>query len=235
VNETAIRLDRAVRSLCPDIAERVEHKTKNRLTEVGLWRELTCCVLSSQVSYQIALSATSRLNQLGVFSRISGRESTAVLYREIYNALNNPLNVDGKRVRYRFPSLRARQICATRDALETDDLFLSTLVYRNETDLEKRRQLISTVFGFGPKQTSMFLRNVSESYGLAILDRHALRFMNILGLVADREASVSATLRQYELIEFRFSKYASRIGYPTGYVDWAVWIVMRAFGSLEKS
>jgi len=94
---------------------------------------------------------------------------------------------------------------------------------------------MSLVCGFGPKQTSMFLRNVSSSYSLAILDRHALRFMNMVGLVSEQEMSMSSTLPRYEAIEGRFGRYAVDIGYPTGYVDWAVWIVMRAFGSIDRS
>ncbi len=235
MNQIASRLDNAVRVLCPDIAKRVEQRSERRSTEIGLWRELTCCVLSSQVSYQLALSATERLSKMGVFSRVYGNDSSSIFHQQIFEALSAPLNVEGRQIRYRFPKIKATQLSVTRDRIKSADIRLSTLVYCKQNDYEKRRRIMSLVCGFGPKQTSMFLRNASSSYSLAILDRHALKFMNMVGLVSDQEISMSSTLRRYEAIEGRFDRYAVGIGYPTGYVDWAVWIVMRAFGSMGRS
>ena len=85
------------------------------------------------------------------------------------------------------------------------------------------------VCGFGPKQASMFLRNIGCTYDLAILDRHVLRYMVMQGLISPLRTD-SISLTQYESIEFAMENYAILLGYSIGYVDLAIWIAMRAAG-----
>ena len=41
----------------------------DRMKETHLWQELSCCILSSQVNYNLALSAARTINQAGTLSR----------------------------------------------------------------------------------------------------------------------------------------------------------------------
>jgi N-glycosylase/DNA lyase len=84
--------------------------------------------------------------------------------------------------------------------------------------------------GMGPKQTSLFLRNVGWSWDVAILDVHVLSYMRLSRLASENSV---ATLTAYERLEDRLRAYALGRGEPLGRLDFAVWVVMRA-ASKEK-
>jgi N-glycosylase/DNA lyase len=224
---TGMIVEQAVRALCPDVARQIESRSSHILPETRLWEELVCCVLSSQVQYEVALAATRRLRGLRVFSDIRDGVSPSRLRPKIYDALSRVLRVDGRPLRYRFPRSKASQLATTVRAISECSGGLAPVVYSVDDDRKKRRRLIDLVCGFGPKQASMFLRNCGVSYGLAVLDRHTLRFMAAIGLVRERDSGHPTTLNQYERLESIFNGYSADLGYPSGYVDWAVWIVMR--------
>lgn len=230
---TASAIDRAVRSICAEVAKRIAGRNVKALDETRLWEELACCVLSSQVTYESALAAVREMRCAGIFHDICGTVSNRTLLSRITRILKTPAQVAGRPIRYRFPESRASQLVETRRSLSSAGLTLREVVYGPETEVEKRRRLVSLVCGFGPKQASMFLRATGTSYALAILDRHALKFMGLLSLVDKDSLLGSLNLRRYESLEGRFESYARSLGYPTGYVDWAVWIVMRAMNTMR--
>ncbi len=80
--------------------------------------------------------------------------------------------------------------------------------------------------GLGPKQTSLFLRNVTWSVDIAVLDVHVLAYMRLAGLAI--EGDVPTSLRTYEMLETRLRSYAVGRGVSLGLLDWAIWIAMRA-------
>jgi N-glycosylase/DNA lyase len=78
----------------------------------------------------------------------------------------------------------------------------------------------------------MFLRNSGISYDLAVLDRHVLNYMSVIGLYQGAERAISK-LSQYHTQEDKLISYANRLGFAVGLLDWAIWIVMRVAGSRE--
>jgi N-glycosylase/DNA lyase len=229
---TSLRaIESAVRAICPDIAATIKTKPDRTMSEVALWRELAQCVLSSQVHYETAAAAVRRLVRLSVFSQLASDTWSPRSAENIEAALLRPLNVEGRIVRYRFPASRAAQLAQTQRTLRDECLGLHDLVYAKRESREKRKSLVRLVSGFGPKQASMYLRNCGGSYDLAILDRHTIRYMHAIGLITARQVERVGSLPQYEEIEDCFSKYSTNVGYPPGYVDWAIWIVMREFGA----
>lgn len=74
----------------------------------------------------------------------------------------------------------------------------------------------------------MFLRNVGASYDLAVLDRHVINYMMVLGLTAD--PAPTRRMTDYRRDEVILRDHAAEFGLPVGYLDWAVWIVMRVAG-----
>jgi thermostable 8-oxoguanine DNA glycosylase len=79
----------------------------------------------------------------------------------------------------------------------------------------------------------MFLRNIGFSYALAILDVHVLRFLHGIGVLRTPHPRV-ATLGQYEQVEVLAVQYANTCGREVGYLDWAIWITMKAMRELQK-
>jgi N-glycosylase/DNA lyase len=73
----------------------------------------------------------------------------------------------------------------------------------------------------------MFLRNIGRSYDLAILDTHVLRFMDMQELLPIDQAHIG-TVTGYERVEGIAIDYADSLGYPAGYLDWAIWATMKA-------
>jgi len=230
----ALVLDSAVRRLCPEVASRAEAKQPKRLSEAGLWRELACCVLSSQVKYETALAAAEALVAANVFADFLSARSDSYVKHRALKVLSSPLKVQNRCMFFRFPFSKAHQLIQTRRMLLRAGVSLRDLVYQDSGERTKRRHLIALVSGFGPKQASMFLRAAGVSFDLAILDTHVLKFMALLGLAQHSELKPYLSLHRYEALEQQFERYANEVGYHLGYVDWAVWIVMRALKQLGR-
>lgn len=226
---SAYALREAVAAICPDIESRVAAR-HGIADERQLWWELSCCVLSSQVPFDLATAAASRIDDVGTLWCVRSRTSDDVR-SELLGLLTEPLPFgDGWR-RYRFPVARANQLAQAWSAVMDSGGALGR-VMDGVGDAEKVREwLVRNIPGLGPKQASMFLRNVGASYDLAVLDRHVLNYMTALG-IGEAEATPKGigTLRAYRRRETDLRDHALSFGYPVGLVDWAIWIVMRVAG-----
>jgi N-glycosylase/DNA lyase len=134
--------------------------------------------------------------------------------------------VDGHPRTYRFPVARARQLAATRAAITAGKCSLCELIDGFRDASEARAWFVKHVPGIGPKQASMFLRNIGISYELAILDRHVLNYMSKLGIYAGANLFISG-LAPYLRHEAVLREHAQELDCPVGLLDWAIWIVMR--------
>jgi N-glycosylase/DNA lyase len=219
VNAVARILEDTVAALCPDIADELDQSPAAPRPEQELWRTLLTCVLSSQVPYSVATAAAEA--SLTVVTE-SGKGGG--IDRALIDILSKPLPC-GRR--YRFPELKGRQIATTHARLKGEGLALSDIVADTSPDHHLRQRLMVLVDGFGPKQSSMFLRDIGRSMSLAVLDRHVLEFMDRLGL-APMPKSRGIGLAEYFRREQIFARFAERLGFSVGCVDWAVWIAMRA-------
>ncbi|MES9995291.1 hypothetical protein [Desulfovibrio aminophilus] len=219
MNAVGCILKDSVVALCPDVERETAQTTQLEYSESELWHSLLTCVLSSQVSFQLAESAANVT--LEVLETTMGDEE--FLADTLAAVLAAPLPC-GRR--YRFPNSRASQIAATRWRFVERELSLAELINESQPDCNLRARLIALVDGLGPKQASMFLRDIGRSMDLAILDRHVLLFMDLLGLapMPTRGLDWGAYLRH----EAVFADFAHSLGHSVGHVDWAVWIVMRA-------
>ncbi|MCQ1764710.1 DNA lyase [Neorhizobium galegae] len=216
------RLESAILSIYPDIQQRVTSVVGDA-DEQLLWKELSCCILSSQVKYSLAVSAAEHLEREGLFT---SRRAVCVDWLE--SALRDPLTVEQKVVRYRFPRSKARQLGDTHDTVCAHAGGLSALLESFSCGEEARRWLVANVAGLGPKQASMFLRNTGMTYDLAVLDRHVIDYMAAIGLIGAGRAELS-TLSGYAKREKILKSYAQGLGMAVGLLDWAIWIVMRVF------
>ncbi len=220
------RFDGAIRALCPVIEYRVRDKAPCLWSEYDLRKELVGCILGSQVRYEMAFASTQNLEQSGMLNDCwwSGprNERFSELIFDVLSGRRNDLPSPG---RHRFSKSRSAQLTRARDALAQRPLVLR--LANDGTAGELRRMLVEEIPGMGPKQASMFLRNIGRSYDLAILDTHVLRFLDMRGLVRLDRTRIS-TIVQYEKVESLVVDYASSLGYPIGYLDWAIWATMKA-------
>ena len=224
-----VTLEKTVRSLCRMISDQIFFPIPQSMSEEDLRCELICCLLSSQVPFESARVAAINIRSHGLLTDAYWHAYLPDLEVRLQELLSTPINVGGRVCKYRFPVVRAKQIYQTRNELYKRKMNLSDIVFRKRNMKRLRRELIFMVCGFGPKQASMFLRNIGCTYDLAILDRHVLRYMVMQGLISPLRTD-SISLTQYESIEFAMENYAILLGYSIGYVDLAIWIAMRAAG-----
>jgi N-glycosylase/DNA lyase len=225
---TPSTLKGAVAAVCADIELRLQDIAPMELDEAALWRELSCCILSSQVPYGLAQSAADEIHSTGVLASKSSR-STEDVQSELLKVLSRKLAVGVSYRRYRFPASRSRQLALSWRAIHEQG-GLSNLLAKTQDIQEARRWFVAHAPGLGPKQASMFLRNSGTSYKLAILDRHVLRYMDVIGLGVSG-ISQTSNLVAYRTSELILQTHADEVGYPIGLLDWAIWIVMRVAGS----
>jgi len=218
-----------VRIIAKDVQHSVTSVAKPRAEKV-LKYELVCCILSSQVPYNLAVLATDRLVQNGLADEDAyiARED---LERAIKEILVQPLTTPCGLRKYRFPQRRAHDLAAAFDIFSFSHGSITEFLRKYPDPAKAREWLVAHIPGLGPKQASMFLRNAGHSRDLAILDRHILTYMRLVR-ISDLETGVGR-LKDYEREERRFAAHAASLGFSVGILDWAVWIVLRAAAQLE--
>ena len=218
------RLEDAVKVLSCDVYEKIHNSGSQKHSEEELWEELICCVLSSQITYEIARAYAKHL----IDKRLIGHElpikDLNKIEISVRNVLRTPIKIENRKVSYRFPNIRARQIADIHQTVNNYGTSLSNILYSVNDPHDLREFLINHFSGIGPKQASMFIRNIGFSYDLAILDKHVINYMQVTNMC--KNIGIPGK-KEYLSVEAELVKYASDIGYKVGFVDWAIWIVMR--------
>ena len=192
--------------------------------EEELWRELCCCILSSQVSYELAQAAAEAIEEAGILP--GSGTSWEMVAEAVCSVLSGTFDVDGRSYRYRFPNSKSSQIAHTWMAIRSHWTTLGELLSEFDDARLLREWMVNNAPGLGPKQSSMFLRNAGRTLELAVLDRHVLAYMEIEGLLQGGR-SRGLTFRGYEKTESILRQHADSLGYRLGVLDFAIWIVMR--------
>lgn len=227
---TRIRLENTISVLCSIINQQMHTNNDSLYTEYSLRREMVACILGSQVRYEMATTALLRIEQAGLLADKWWVRNDERFETKIFELLSGHNSVLSENWCYRFPKIRANQLAKARDALVKKPLSerLSGI-----SDVKKtRRQLALDIPGIGPKQASMFLRNIGISYDLAILDIHVIDFMKIQNLICLKQTIIS-NIPEYERIERIIKGYADSLGYTVGCLDRAIWVTMRAAKELK--
>jgi len=221
------------------VAQRITTETEaigwQDLSEEHLWAELVGCILSSQVRHEACSAAHERLAKLGLLDphRV---ESATEFYQDLYQALCQPFTLTDNSFeyvgRYRFPKTKSQQIVSTAQRLFRNHSGngLSVLLADSPDVYLIRRQLITLCSGIGPKQASLFLRNIAFSQDVAVLDVHIMRYMDHMKLLDCPQLTLSS-LRNYEQGEDVFRCHAWNVGFTPAVLDTAVWVVMRTISA----
>jgi N-glycosylase/DNA lyase len=80
---------------------------------------------------------------------------------------------------------------------------------------------VENVKGLGYKEASHFLRNIGLGEDLAILDRHILKNLALLGVI--KEVPTSPTKRIYLEIERKMTAFSKESKIPMGHLDLLLW------------
>ena len=137
-------------------------------SDLRLWEEMVFCFFTGGCSAKMGLRSVEAVRPL----LLEGS------HEELMNALVG---------RHRYPRARAGYIVASRDFLQEHcNLELRRKLESFENPLERRDWLVKEkrIKGLGYKEASHFLRNIGLK-GYAILDKHILRSLSELKIIAD--------------------------------------------------
>jgi len=224
------KLETAIQEVCRVLEQR-DHLIPpwDKLHEDDLWRELVACILGSRVRFHIAHAAVERMDRANLFAEERRSSDYNEYEHDVMKALTGRAKLRGNfrsQCCYPFPQLKAQQIRAAAETLYAQRRTIRELLKDARDRRAARRRLATEVSGMGPKQASLFLRNIGYTAHVAVLDIHILTYMNWVGLTPTPMKSVR-TVQQYETIEDKFIEHACSAGYSPHYFDVAVWIVVR--------
>jgi len=202
-----------------------------RWDEAELWRELVACILGSVVPFEAARTRVTHLESVGILKEARQISCHPSLESRLSEELARPLRGTAESdlpVRYRFPHLRAKHISRTAEAIYGTGRSLRAILDSSPDERIARSRIVEIAYGIGPKQASLFLRNIGHAQRLAILDVHVLRFMTVVGLT-NTPASAIQSISVYEQFERRFQEFADDECVGVGLLDVAIWVVMRVY------
>ena len=186
-------------------------------SEDDLWQQLVSCILGSRVRFETAYAAVEWLDEMHLLYHLRRTSDFDQYENDILATLSG---------RYPFYKLRANQIRRAAEFLYGSGGSIKNLL-DDAGDLRDMRQcLVSEIPGLGPKQSSLFLRNIGYANSVAVLDVHVLTYMNWIGLTTVLEKSIP-TIRKYETLENSFVEHSLSLGYSPDQFDLAVWLVMK--------
>jgi thermostable 8-oxoguanine DNA glycosylase len=196
--------------------------------EIEARRELLFCLLGGHsVSYELALSATHRLANLGILSgnELNGDKLERLLARELARPQFDPRRLDGSFRRYRYPHRKAfllRQATDWINRAALDGLVVTLGSLESEAG---RREFMCACPGVGPKTASWVLRNTGFATHLAVLDVHVIRALKASGRLG--ECSLP---RDYDRAERHFLTWCEDLKALPAAFDLLLWELQR--GSL---
>jgi N-glycosylase/DNA lyase len=187
------------------------------IEENALWRELAACILGSRVSHEKTFTAVERLQSSNLFEPLHAVGNLSKYEARTIDIL--------KEQRYPFPYARTHQLRRSLESIYLGVGSLKKILLQSKNAADARCNLVAKAHGIGPKQASLFLRNIGYSDDLAILDVHVLHYLTWIGLVSENPKVHS--IKRYENIENVFRSHARQLGYSAAQLDLAVWVVVR--------
>lgn len=180
------------------------HKLGGNLAE-----EVVACLLGGYgIPAEVGLAAFRRL-------RDSGALQAPTSETEILSLLSEPLDVDGRAVRYRFAAQKARYIGQALKILSEEP-----------APIESGRVLrdwLTRLPGVGLKTASWIARNLMNADDVAILDIHILR-AGELGGFFDSSFTVE---RHYLDLEAQFIEFCHHLQVKPSELDSVIWLEMK--------
>lgn len=220
-----------------DYYKKIENESKKwatwrTLSEQDLWDNLYFCILSSNVTYELAMSAFSHLANEGLLNVnwiITDKHSKEEIYSELSKPQFLPLKKDGSYRKYRFPNCRADNIVSTTYNMNELKISLKKTLASHRDETELRNYIRNNVYGFGLKQTTHYLRNIGYSQNLAIIDTHIIKFLNTV-LFPKYRFETNLTNNKYLEYEQIFRNICENLNVKISLFDVAVWKFMRETG-----
>lgn len=202
----------------------------DKFSENELFYELIACILGSRVRYETAKECAKRLKDEGLLNRDyllrNPVLAESTIFKELKRSIYPPFTNGTTGVSYPYSRSKAKFIVQTSYEIYYNQATTLKALLKNCIDeFEARDLLVEICMGIGPKQASLFLRNIYYTENLAILDSHVIQYMKMQGL--HQGITKSITRNQYIIYEKKLSAYADSLNKSLAKLDVAIWVVMR--------
>lgn len=229
---TVAIINQTIRAMCNELQAQVSAERNWKLmAEDELLYEAAICIFSSQMVFEMAVATANRLRERRLLFAAPGRRGAAIIERKVVDALSDPLAIpsgDGTErwVRPRFKNRLASLVATTIAEVYGHSRTIRGFLTDSRSAKEARETLTQHIWGFGPKQASLFLRRVGYCADLAVLDVHVLDYLQLARGMSLSPSQLSR-LSFYEKVEDTFREIAAEFGHSVGCVDLATWVTMR--------
>ncbi len=164
-----------------------------------------------------------------IFCILTPQSKAKFCWQTVENLLRKNLLLKGSKeqiakelnmVRFRYK--KAEYIIeARKQFLINDKITIKSKIHCFKNPHEARAWLVRSIKGIGFKEASHFLRNIGFAENLAILDRHILKNLKILGVIEEVPNSLSRL--KYFQIEEKMKELAEKINIPLSHLDLLMW------------
>lgn len=211
-------------------AERLLPTTPMITEEKKLLSELILCIVSSQEKYEAALALMKTLEKEQILYVPKNKKEYNRIALTLSLAFSKPVTFQsgGKKStrRIRFHTQKFRHVLRTIENIYLRKKTISILISESRCVFATRNNVIEYAVGVGPKQASMFLRNIGYYSDYAILDKHVIDYMRIMGMTSFSSNSVQSIVA-YRKLELILQEYAYEYKLNLAYLDIAIWTTMR--------
>jgi N-glycosylase/DNA lyase len=166
-----------------------------------LFLELAFCLLTPQSKAKTCWKAVERLSEKCMINS------------------SNPAQISRELGGVRFHQRKGEYICLARNMFCARSLRATLAGFSDPA--ATREWLVQNIKGLGYKEASHFLRNIGLGENLAILDRHILKNLVLLGVI--NEVPPSLTKRIYQEIERKMTAFSQEAKIPMGHLDLLLW------------
>lgn len=189
----------------PDIVKRIGEFREiwKKADNEELFIELSFCLFTPQSGARQCWKAVNRLID------------KSLLFHGTAEEIAEEINI------VRFRNNKSRYLVEARDRFITGGSSIRDCLDKNFEQAEKREWLVKNVKGLGFKEASHFLRNIGIGTDLAILDRHILKNMVLLGIIDKIPKSISSKV--YLALEDKLRKYSIKNNIPLEHLDFVLW------------
>ncbi|MEN6379496.1 MAG: N-glycosylase/DNA lyase [Methanofastidiosum sp.] len=173
-------------------------------SDENLFSELAFCLLTPQSKAKMCWGSICTLKEKDVLIDGSEEEVLDCLY--------------GVRFKYK----KAKYIVEVRELFKVDGkITLRKEIEKYQSPYEIREWLVENIKGMGHKEASHFLRNIGKGKDLAILDRHILKNLVLIGVIEKIPDTIPP--KKYLEIENIVREFSKEIGVPMDHLDIVLW------------
>ena len=198
-------LKRIYPPLQKDVEKRLnEFKQVWNESEERIFAELVFCILTPQSKAKLCWSAVENLLNKNLLLKGNAKQIVEEL----------------KGVRFKYK--KAEYIIEARKFFMKNGKIVVKPKIEQFKDTKKAREwLVNNVRGMGYKEASHFLRNIGLGNNLAILDRHVLKNLKLLGVIQKIPNCLSK--KKYIEIEEKMRKFTEKVKIKMDHLDLILW------------